>query len=77
MQTDTDAYFLVSSGQCIVIVLIIVVMYLFAKVMAMIDLPIVSPYFKRSIYETWEYGGYFDALWTVFLYLFIGVLMQF
>lgn len=75
MQSDTDGYFLISTGQSITIFLLIVIMYLIAKLFSKIDVPLVSNYFKKSVKETWEYGGYFDAVWTIYLYLLIGVMM--
>jgi hypothetical protein len=59
------------------IFLIIMMIYVFAKIMAQLDFAFISNYFKKSVNETWEYGGFFDAVWTIYIYLLIGVFMQF
>ncbi|KAL4477139.1 hypothetical protein ABPG72_008873 [Tetrahymena utriculariae] len=77
MENQTDFYFLNSTGQAFTIHLLIMSLYLIAKIMSMIKVKYVQDYFIKAINNTWEFNGMLDLIWNEYIYSLVGVLLQF
>lgn len=75
MQFNTDNYFISNAGQSFTVVLSGFGLYVIAKVLSYTSLPYVSPYCKRAVKETWEFGGLIDLAWSFYIYIIVGILM--
>lgn len=48
-------------------------LYLVVKVLhKVVPIQSVKLYFKRVIYETWEFGAFFDMMGSIYIYILIG-----
>ncbi|EAS02479.2 hypothetical protein TTHERM_00629910 (macronuclear) [Tetrahymena thermophila SB210] len=77
MENQTDFYFLNSTGQAFTIHLLIMSLYLIAKIMSMIKIKYVQDYFIKAVNNTWEFNGMLDLIWNEYIYSLVGVLLQF
>ncbi|EWS75591.1 hypothetical protein TTHERM_000597660 (macronuclear) [Tetrahymena thermophila SB210] len=77
MEMNTDNYFLNNSGQYFTIYLAGFGLYLLAKIFSKTSIKYISSYCQRAIKETWEYGAIIDLSWSFYIYLVVGILIQF
>ena len=77
MKQTTDCYFLASTGQSVSVFTVVIGLYLFTKMMAKMEFAYISDYFQRAVIRTWEFGGILDGVWLVYLYVLVGVFLQF
>ncbi|KAL4461960.1 hypothetical protein ABPG74_000805 [Tetrahymena malaccensis] len=77
MENQTDFYFLNSTGQAFTIHLLIMSLYVIAKIMSMIKIKYVQDYFIKAVSNTWEFNGMLDLIWNEYIYSLVGVLLQF
>ncbi|EAR91485.2 hypothetical protein TTHERM_00598660 (macronuclear) [Tetrahymena thermophila SB210] len=77
MEMNTDNYFLNNSGQYFTIYLAGFGLYLLAKIFAKTSIKYINSYCQRAIKETWEYGAIIDLSWSFYIYLVVGILIQF
>ncbi|KAL4461587.1 hypothetical protein ABPG74_016211 [Tetrahymena malaccensis] len=77
MEMNTDNYFLNNSGQYFTIYLAGFGLYLLAKIFAKTPIKYLNSYCQRAIKETWEYGAIIDLSWSFYIYLVVGILIQF
>ncbi|EAR85946.3 hypothetical protein TTHERM_01178750 (macronuclear) [Tetrahymena thermophila SB210] len=77
MDYGNDAYLLNSSGQSFTIVFGILAIYIFIKLFSFIKIPGFQLYLQKKIESGWEYNAFFDLIWTVYMYVVVGVFLQF
>ncbi|KAL4461967.1 hypothetical protein ABPG74_000812 [Tetrahymena malaccensis] len=77
MDYGNDAYLLNSSGQSYTIVFGILTIYIFIKLLSFIKIPGFQLYLQKKIESGWEYNAFFDLIWTVYMYIVVGVFLQF
>ncbi|KAL4490794.1 hypothetical protein ABPG72_021848 [Tetrahymena utriculariae] len=77
METNTDNYFLNNSGQYFTIYLVGFGLYFLAKIFAKTPIKYLNSYCQRAIKETWEYGAIIDLNWSFYIYVVVGILIQF
>ncbi|EWS72586.1 hypothetical protein TTHERM_001178749 (macronuclear) [Tetrahymena thermophila SB210] len=77
MDYGNDAYLLNSSGQSYTIVFGILAIYIFIKLLSFIKIPGFQLYLQKKIESGWEYNAFFDLIWTVYMYVVVGVFLQF
>ncbi|KAL4473406.1 hypothetical protein ABPG72_015649 [Tetrahymena utriculariae] len=77
MLNGTDNYFISGTGQSFTIITIVLALYFLAKAISFIKIPYITNYCKRAVAETWEYGGLLDLLWSYYIYVVLGLFMQF
>ncbi|EWS72584.1 hypothetical protein TTHERM_000629740 (macronuclear) [Tetrahymena thermophila SB210] len=77
MDYGNDAYLLNSSGQSYTIVFGILAIYIFIKLLSFIKIPGFQLYLQKKIESGWEYNAFFDLIWSVYMYIVVGVFLQF
>ena len=77
MENEVDLYFIKNVGQSFTIVLIGLGFPILYKILSYVKVWKIGEYFKNRIKQEWEYNGYFDLLWTVYIYAAAGVFLQF
>ncbi|KAL4429909.1 hypothetical protein ABPG74_022932 [Tetrahymena malaccensis] len=77
MLNGTDNYFISGTGQSFTIIIMVLSLYFLAKIFCFIKIPYLTNYCKRAVTETWEYGGLLDLLWSYYIYVVVGLFMQF
>ncbi|KAL4477137.1 hypothetical protein ABPG72_008871 [Tetrahymena utriculariae] len=77
MEYGNDAYFLNSAGQSYTIVFCILTIYIFIKLLSFVKIPGFQLYLQKKIESGWEYNAFFDLIWTVYMYVVVGVFLQF
>lgn len=56
----------------------VIALYIVVKIcLKLIPIRCMHKYFTRVIYETWEYGAFFDMIASVYIYILTGCLLQF
>jgi len=62
-------------GQTITIWIIILSVYLSAKLISFLRIPHLSDYLKVALKRTWEWSAFLDLLWNTYIYALIGALL--
>ncbi|EAS05248.2 hypothetical protein TTHERM_01364620 (macronuclear) [Tetrahymena thermophila SB210] len=76
IENQSDGYFLHGAGQSFTIITIIMSIYFGLKILQLVPIKAFQQYINQKVKGGWEYSGFLDLIWTVYLYVLVSSLLQ-